>query len=72
MLVGARPHTKTWNELAKHKCLIIGESESTVAVQLLQNLGLILHRENARAIMQRFPCNGSRQSREVLAAAAAS
>ena len=35
---------KTWNELAKRKCLITGEREFTVAVQLLQNLGLILHR----------------------------
>ena len=61
---------KTWNELAKRRCLITGEPESTVAVQLLQNLGLILHRENARAILRRS-CNIDSQQREILAAAAA-
>jgi hypothetical protein len=61
---------KTWSELAKRRSLLTGESESTVAVQLLQNLGLILHKENARAILQRFPTSSSRHSHESLAAAA--
>ena len=44
---------KVWSELAKTKALCTGESESTVAEQLYQSLGLILHRENARAILRR-------------------
>jgi hypothetical protein len=44
---------KVWSELAKTKAMCTGESESTVANQLYQNLGLILHRENARAILRR-------------------
>ena len=44
---------KVWSELAKTKALCTGESESIVAEQLYQSLGLILHRENARAILRR-------------------
>ena len=62
---------KTWSELAKHKCLITGESASIEAAKLVQNLGLILHRENARSILQRFSSNCS-QHPEALAAAAVS
>ena len=43
---------KVWAELAKVKSLLTGELESTVASQLYQSLGLILHRENARAILR--------------------
>ena len=46
---------KLWNELAKRKSAITGELESTVACQLLQSLSVILHRENARAILRRWP-----------------
>ena len=46
---------KTWNELAKCKAAVTGELVSTVACQLLQSLSLILHRENARAIIRRWP-----------------
>jgi hypothetical protein len=44
---------KVWAELAKTKALCTGESESIVASQTYQNLGLTLHRENARAILRR-------------------
>ena len=44
---------KVWAELAKAKASITGELESTVATQLVQTLGLTLHRENARAILRR-------------------
>ena len=40
-------------ELAKTKASCTGELESAVACQLLQTLGLILHKENARAILRR-------------------
>ena len=46
---------KVWNTLAKQKSAITGERESDVACMLLQSLGLILHRENARAILRRWP-----------------
>ena len=44
---------KVWAELAKRKASITGELESTVVGQVYQSLGLILHRENARAILRR-------------------
>ena len=44
-----------WRELAKHKSSITGESQSITATQLLQSLSLILHKENARAILRRSP-----------------
>ena len=44
---------KVWAELAKVKSSITGERESIIAGQLYQSLGLILHRENARAILRR-------------------
>ena len=62
---------KTWNELAKHKSALTGEDVSKVAVRLLQSLGLVLQRENARAIIRRFPNNASRDDEALLAAAAA-
>ena len=36
-----------WSELAKHKSAMTGEPSSITATQLLQSLGLILHKENA-------------------------
>ena len=46
---------KVWGELAKHKSILTGKQSSTVATHILQSLGLILHRENARAILRRTP-----------------
>ena len=44
-----------WSELAKKHALATGEltSDKDSAFGLLQRLSLILHRENARAIMRR-------------------
>jgi len=41
------------------KSLLTGESTDLLQTQLLQNLGMILHRENARAVVKRmFPAIG--------------
>ena len=42
-----------WNEIAKLKSILTGETVSTTATCLLQSLGLILHKENTRAILRR-------------------
>ena len=62
---------KVWSELAKHKALASGELDSTIVSQLLQSLGLILHRENARAILRRTPKFTGYNCRELLTASAA-
>ena len=62
---------KVWSELAKHKALASGEQDSTIVGQLLQSMGLILHRENARSILRRSPNYLSDDYREMLAASAA-
>ena len=46
---------KLLSELAKRKASLTGELDSKVACELHQKLGLILHRENARAILRRWP-----------------
>ena len=46
---------KVFNELAKLKSNISGELEDTCAVHMLQSLNLILHMENARAMLRRIP-----------------
>ena len=46
---------KVFNELAKLKSSISGESEDTCATFLLRSLNIVLHRENARAILRRMP-----------------
>ncbi len=46
---------KVRNELAKRKSTITGELKSTVACQPLQSPSIILRRENARAILRRWP-----------------
>ena len=61
---------RVWAELAKHKSIMTGEHSSTIATQLLQTLGLILHRENARAIIRRFPRGVSWDCSELLAVSA--
>ena len=45
--------TKTLRELAKMKASASGESQSNTLSQLLMSLGIILHRENAKAILRR-------------------
>ena len=65
---------KIWTRLAKHQGQATGESESFCANQLLQNLGITLHKENARAILRRAPRtvgDTSRLSAGVTLAAAA-
>ena len=58
-----------WSELAKHKSAMTGEPNSITATRLLQSLGLILHKENARAILRRSPMRTNREFQELLAAA---
>ena len=61
---------KVWSELAKDKALASGELDSTIVSRLLQSLGLILHRENARSILRRTQNNSSSDCRELLSASA--
>lgn len=53
--------TKIFAELAKAKAVIAGEPPDRVLTQLHQNLGIILHRENARARLKRLatPTSGT-------------
>ena len=46
---------RVWSELAKKHSLAMGEltSDKDSAVHMLQRLSIILHRENARAILRR-------------------
>ena len=62
---------KVWSELAKHKALASGELDSTIVSQLLQSLGLILHKENARSILRRSTGCTRPDYRELLAASVA-
>ena len=43
-----------FSELANCQSQITGESKDMLLSQLYQNLGVILHRENARAVLRRF------------------
>ena len=45
-----------WSELAKTSAFTTGEleTEANCAIQLLQRLSMIFHRENARACLRRF------------------
>ena len=45
---------KVFAELAKSKSMITGEPVDTLLHQLYQGLGVILHRENARATVKRM------------------
>ena len=60
---------KVFNELAKLTSSTTGEPESLVANHILQSLCLTLHRENARAILRRRPCQASRDGLDYLTAA---
>ena len=57
------------NYIAKTKSLITGERKNQTLTHLLQNLGIILHRENARAILRRCAAF-THTSPSILAAAA--
>jgi len=57
-----------FSELAKAKSLLTGESPDALLGELYQNLGTILRRENARAIIKRAG-SYTRVADEVLAAA---
>ena len=46
---------KTWSELAKNSALASGELRSFALSRLLGSMSIILHRENAIAILQRSP-----------------
>ena len=61
---------KVWSELAKHKALVSGEHVSTIVSRLLQSMGFILHRENARAILRRLPTYIDKEFSELLTASA--
>ena len=44
-----------WTDIAKLSALASGESVQSITMRLLQSLGVILHRESARAILRRQP-----------------
>ena len=61
--------TRVWLRLGKAISLVSGESAAVEALRALQNLGLTLHRETARAILRRTPVHvgtGSRDAAQVL------
>ena len=62
---------KVWSLLAKYKAIIAGEQDSIIVNRLLQSLGLILHRENARSILRRSPRSLGRDCSGLLAASVA-
>ena len=62
---------RVWSVLAKNKSVRSGEYVSTTIAHMLQSLGLILHRENARSILRRHQNNLSQDCRELLAASVA-
>ena len=61
-----------WKELAKQKSTVSGEPDSITAGHLLQTLGIILHRENARVILHHLLNNYSENNQEFRALLAAS
>ena len=60
---------RVFSELAKRKACVSGEFRNTTLTHFYQNLGISLHRENARAILRRM-ANYS-DPRPLLAAATA-
>ena len=66
-----RAADQVWSEIAKYKSILTGEHISIHATRLRQSLGLILHRENARAIIRRFPRNPGLECADLLAASVA-
>ena len=61
---------QAFSELAKLKSSISGDRKSTSLSQLYQSLGIILHRENARAVLRRSPAFDCNLSLHTLASAA--
>ena len=61
---------RVWSTLAQQKSVLTGESNSIIASRLLQSLGIIPHRENARAILRRFRITAECDCSELLAASA--
>ena len=61
---------KAFAQLAKLKTSVSGERRSVVLSQLYQNLGIILHRENARAVLRRSSVMQCNMSLHTLASAA--
>ena len=62
--------SKVFSELAKTKAFVFGESSNLVLKQLYETLGIVLHRENARAVVKRLGARvPSRVPGAVLAAA---
>ena len=61
---------KVFAQLAKFKTSMSGERSSQVLSSLYQNLGIILHRENARAVLRRSSAFDSNTSLHTLASAA--
>ena len=59
---------KVFIELAKTKSLMTGEPKNKILSHLYQSLGLIIHRENARAILRR--CSVTPEARQILSTAA--
>ena len=64
---------RVWSELAKKISLTNGEleTENDSAIALLQRLSLILHRENARAVVRRMGAMVAPSTGEALSIAAA-
>ena len=60
--------SKVWSKLGKAISLLSGESTAVEALQALQNLGLALHRETARAILRRAPVHSGIVGREAASA----
>ena len=54
-----------WNELAKYKSTLTGESVPITVNRMLQSLGMRLHKENARAILRRSESNNNIENSEL-------
>ena len=59
---------KVWSELGKTKAMLTGEQSSSIANRFLQSLGLIVHRENARAVLRRLQKDVEQDFRDLLTA----
>ena len=57
-------------EIAKTKSNLTGDSKNRILGQIHQNLGIILHRENARALLRRCAFMQGQLPTEVLSSAA--
>ena len=64
------PAHKVFLEIAKTKSNLTGDSKNRILGQIHQNLGIILHRENARALLRRCAFMQGQLPTEVLSSAA--